>query len=254
METWLLYALGGAIFGAMVTILAKIGLKEVDSNLATAVRTVVVLFFAWGIVFAIGAQGEVFYIDARTWTFLMLSGLATGGSWLCFFRALQLAEVNQVTPLKKSSTILTIILAVIFLGEPMGIFTILGLVLIAAGTWFMIKPNKKPAENQSKGFVWFLFALAAAIFASLTAIFARIGFENIDATLGTAIRTLAVLPISWLMVFLTRKKKSKPTSFRACEEINVQDCEGFLSQCEEGKPPLARGKQGFSDEAMRQKD
>ncbi|MCL1883247.1 MAG: EamA family transporter [Defluviitaleaceae bacterium] len=206
MELWLVYALGAAVFAALTTIFAKIGIRDVDSNLATAIRTVVVLFFAWIMVFVVGSQGEIFYADGRTWVFLILSGLATGGSWLCFFHALKMGNVNQIVPLKKSSTILTMIFAFIFLGEPFGVFMIVGMVMIGVGTWLMTEMKKK--ENVgAKGNSWLFFGLLAAVFASLTAILGRIGIENIEANLGTAIRTFAVVPMAWLMVFITKEHK-----------------------------------------------
>ncbi|MCL2223701.1 MAG: EamA family transporter [Defluviitaleaceae bacterium] len=215
MELWLFYAAGAAVFAALVTILAKIGIKDVESNLATAIRTMVVLVFAWLMVFLVGSQNQIFHADARTWTFLILSGLATGGSWLCYFRALKMGAVKRVAPLKKSSTILTMILAFIFLGEPIGVFTIIGMVLMAIGTFLMVEPSAKKkseeAEN-SKNHGWLFFGIIAAVFASLTAILATIGFQYIDASLGTAIRTMAVVPISWLMVLLTRKKNTPPSA------------------------------------------
>jgi len=208
LEAWLFYAAGAAVFAALTTILAKMGLNNVDSHLATAIRTMVVLVFAWIMVFIVGSQSGIFHADARTWFFLILSGLATGASWLCFFRALQLGTVNRVVPIDKSSTIFTMILAFIFLGEPIGAFTAVGMVLMAAGTWLMID-FKKEEGNRSKRYGWLFFALIAAVFASLTAILGSIGFENIEANLGTAIRTMAVVPMSWLMVFLTRGKNTR---------------------------------------------
>ena len=220
MESWLIFAAGAAIFAAMTTILAKIGLKNVDSHLATAIRTMVVLVFAWLMVFIVGSQREIWQTDSRTWVFLILSGLAAGGSWLCFFRALQLGNVNRVVPIDKSSTIMTMILAFIFLSEPMGAVTVVGMGLMAVGTWLMIEFKKSAAMQaqpvaQSSGQdivqsnthnrkSWIFFALLAAVFASLTAILGRVGIVNIEANLGTAIRTMAVVPMSWLMVFITK--------------------------------------------------
>lgn len=206
MESWFLHAVGAAVFAALVTILAKIGVRNVDSHLATAIRTVVVLVFAWGMVFFVGSQSGVFHADVRTWVFLILSGLATGASWLCYLRALQIGNVNRVVPVAKNSTILTMILAFAFLREPIGIFTVSGMVLMAFGTWLMIEIKKSDGESN-RNLSWLLFAVLTAVFASLTAILARVGFENIEANLGTAIRTVAVLPMSLLMVFLTGGQK-----------------------------------------------
>jgi len=211
MELWLVYAIGAAIFAALTTIFAKIGIKDVDSHLATAIRTIVVLFFAWFMVFVAGSQGGIRYIQARTWIFLILSGLATGGSWLCFFRALQLGNVSKVVPIDKSSTILTMIFAFIFLREPMGLITVVGMILIGIGTWLMLELNKKSKDSNDKSekssIAWLLYALLAAIFASLVAIFGRIGVADMDANLWTAIRTMVVVPLSWLMVFMVGSQK-----------------------------------------------
>ena len=208
MQPWLIFATGAAVFAALTTILAKVGLKNVDSHLATAIRTMVVLAFAWLMVFVVGAQHEVFTATGRNWVFLVLSGLAAGASWLCFFRALQLGNVNKVVPIDKSSTIMTMILAFIFLREPLGAVMIIGMALIGIGTWLMIE--KKPAgqEETPSKYSWLFFAIFAAIFASLTAILGRIGIEGINANLGTAIRTMAVVPMSWLMVFITKGQHS----------------------------------------------
>jgi len=209
MDSWLIFASGAAIFAALTTVLAKIGLKNVDSHLATAIRTVVVLAFAWLMVFIVGSQSEIFTASGRSWVFLVLSGLAAGGSWLCFFRALQLGSVNQVVSIDKSSTIMTMILAIIFLGEPMGMVTVAGMGLMAIGTWLMLE-KQKASGSHSQSFAdksrksWLFFALLAAVFASLTAILGRVGIADIEANLGTAIRTMAVVPMSWLMVLITK--------------------------------------------------
>ena len=213
MELWLLYAVGAAVFAALTTILAKIGLKNVDSHLATAIRTMVVLAFAWIIVFIVGSQSGIGYIQGRTWVFLILSGLATGASWLCFFRALQLGNVNKVVPIDKSSTILTMILAFIFLAEPVGWMTTIGMILMGIGTWLMLELKKNDGDNtESKsGKGWLFFAVLAAVFASLVAIFGRIGVADMDANLWTAIRTMVVIPLSWIMVFMVGSQKKIKT-------------------------------------------
>ncbi|MCL2528182.1 MAG: EamA family transporter [Defluviitaleaceae bacterium] len=207
MELWLLYAAGAAIFAALTSILAKIGIKNVNSHLATAIRTMVVLVFAWLMVFIAGSWDGILHIQGRTWVFLVLSGLATGGSWLCFFRALKLGNVNKVAPLKKSSTILTMVLAFVILGEPMGIATIIGMALMGIGTWLMLE-LKKGVKDESSGKGWLLYALLAAVFASLVAIFGKIGVADMDPNLWTAIRTVVVVPLSWLMVFVGQKQSA----------------------------------------------
>ena len=213
MEAWLLYAVGSAVFAGLTTILAKIGLKNVESNLATAIRTVVVLVFAWLMVIITDAHVGIANIQPRTWVFLILSGLATGGSWLCYFRALKFGDVNKVVPIDKSSTILTMIMAFIILSEPLGLFTIIGMVLMGFGTWLMIEfkkndtsDNSTPSRQGGRG--WLFYAVMAAVFASLTAIFGRVGVADIDAYLWTAIRTMVVIPMSWLMVFIVGSQKT----------------------------------------------
>ena len=207
MELWLLYAAGAAVFAALTTILAKIGIKDVDSHLATAIRTVVVLAFAWLMVFRAGSQGGIAYIQGSTWVLLILSGLATGGSWLCFFRALQLGTVNKVVPIDKSSTILTMLLAFIILREPLGLITAIGMVLIGIGTWLMLELKKDTSGDEKSDKSWLLFAVLAAVFASLVAIFGRMGVADMDANLWTAISTMVVVPLSWLMVFIVGSQK-----------------------------------------------
>ncbi|MCL2016550.1 MAG: EamA family transporter [Defluviitaleaceae bacterium] len=207
MYTWIFYATGSAIFAALTTILAKIGLQNINSYSATAIRTLVVLVFAWIMVFLTGSQVEIVDVEPMTWLFLILSGFATGGSWVCYFRALQLGSVNKVVPIDKSSTILTMILAFIFLAEPIGILTAFGMVLMALGTWLMLELKKDDGESGSRK--WLVFAVLAAVFAALTAILGRVGIVGVEANLGTAIRTVAVVPMSWLMVAITRNSAEK---------------------------------------------
>jgi len=204
MEAWLFYALGAATFCALTTVLAKIGLRNVDPHLAVAIRTVTVLAFAWIMVFIVGSGSEIFSADIRTLAFLILSGLASGGAWLCFFKALKLGDVNKVVPIDKSSTILTMLLAFIFLGEPVGPVMVMGMLLMGSGTWLMLDMKKATESDKARSRAWIIFAFMSAVFASLTAIFGRIGIENIEPTLGTAIRTVAVVPMSWLMVYITK--------------------------------------------------
>ena len=202
---WLFFALGSAMFAGLTAILAKIGIENVNSTLATALRTVVVLVFSWVMVFIVGSQSGIGDISGRTLLFLVLSGLATGASWLCYFRALQLGDVNKVTPIDKSSTVLTILLAFILLGEPISLPQAAGVVGIGAGTLLMV--SKKETQSEVKGGKWFIYALLSAVFASLTSIFGKIGVENVDSNLGTAIRTIVVLVMAWLMVFITGEQK-----------------------------------------------
>ena len=201
---WILFAFGSAFFAGITAILAKCGIRKTDSTVATAVRTIVVLLFSWLMVFVVGSQDQLGSIDPNTWLFLILSGLATGASWLCYFRALQLGDINKVVPVDKSSVILTMLLAFLFLQEPITPFGGVGVVLIAAGTFLMIeKKDVEQKEDQKKS--WFLYAAGSAIFASLTSILGKIGISGIESNLGTAIRTAVVLLMAWVMVFVAGK-------------------------------------------------
>lgn len=201
---WILFAFGSAFFAGVTAILAKCGIRKTDSTVATAVRTIVVLLFSWLMVFVVGSQDQLGSIDPNTWLFLILSGLATGASWLCYFRALQLGDINKVFPVDKSSVILTMLLAFLFLQEPITPFGGIGVVLIAAGTFLMIeKKDVKQKEDQKKS--WFLYAAGSAIFASLTSILGKIGISGVESNLGTAIRTAVVLLMAWVMVFVAGK-------------------------------------------------
>ena len=212
---WILFAFGSAFFAGVTSILAKCGIKKTDSTVATAIRTVVVLFFAWLMAFAFGSPGQITDLSGRTWLFLILSGLATGASWLCYFHALQIGDVNKVVPVDKSSTILTILLAFLILGESVGVWQILGLIGIAVGTYLMIEKKKTApadenaaASSSGKGSRWLLFAIGSAVFASLTSILGKIGIDGVESNLGTAIRTCVVLVMAWMMVLVTGKRKS----------------------------------------------
>ena len=198
---WILLASGSAFFAGITAVLAKIGIRNVNSNLATAIRTIVVLVFSWLMVFIKGSQTGLADIDARSLVFLVLSGLATGVSWLCYFKALQLGDVNKVAPVDKSSTVLTVLLAFLFLGEPVTLYEGIGIVGIALGTWLMIE-KKESTEEVSRA--WLVYALLSAVFASLTSILGKVGIEGVDSTLGTAIRTIVVLFMAWLVVFIQK--------------------------------------------------
>ena len=201
---WILFAFGSAFFAGITAILAKCGIRKTDSTVATSVRTIVVLLFSWLMVFVVGSQDQLGSIDPNTWLFLILSGLATGASWLCYFRALQLGDINKVVPVDKSSVILTMLLAFLFLQEPITPFGGVGVVLIAAGTFLMIeKKDVEQKEDQKKS--WFLYAAGSAIFASLTSILGKIGISGVESNLGTAIRTAVVLLMAWVMVFVAGK-------------------------------------------------
>ena len=203
---WLFFALGSAFFAGITAVLAKIGIENVNSTLATALRTVVVLAFSWLMVFVVGSQGGIAQISGTTLLFLVLSGLSTGASWLCYFKALQLGDVNKVAPIDKSSTVLTILLAFIFLGEPVSIPQALGVVGIGVGTLLMIT-KKEVEDGKPHSKAWLVYAFLSAVFASLTSIFGKIGVENVESNLGTAIRTSVVLVLAWVMVFVTGEQK-----------------------------------------------
>ena len=193
---WIFYAFGSALFAGLTSILAKCGIRHTDSDVATAIRTIVVLIFSWIMVFVVGAQDGIAAVSGKTWLFLILSGLATGASWLCYFHALQAGDVNKVVPIDKSSTILTIVLAFLFLGEEVSALKIVCVILIGAGTFLMIqkKETEKSAEQEKKS--WLLYACLSAVFASLTSILGKIGIEGLNSNLGTAIRTAVVLLMS----------------------------------------------------------
>ena len=203
---WLFFALGSAFFAGITAVLAKIGIENVNSTLATALRTVVVLAFSWLMVFVVGSQGGIAQISGTTLLFLVLSGLSTGASWLCYFKALQLGDVNKVAPIDKSSTVLTVLLAFIFLGEPVSIPQALGVVGIGVGTLLMIA-KKEVEDGKPHSKAWLVYAFLSAVFASLTSIFGKIGVENVESNLGTAIRTIVVLVMAWVMVFVTGEQK-----------------------------------------------
>lgn len=209
---WIVYAFLSAFFAGVTSILAKCGIKKTDSNVATAIRTIVVLLFSWLMVFLVGSQTTITDIDAKTVLFLILSGLATGASWLCYFKALQIGDINKVVPIDKSSTVLTFVLATIFFAE----FTwqgAVGIVLIAVGTFLMIE-KKDVVHTEKAGRGWFLYAVGSAVFASLTTILGKIGISGVESNLGTAIRTGVVLVMAWGMVFVTGKQ----TTLRSIEK------------------------------------
>lgn len=202
---WLVFALGSAFFAGVTSILAKCGIRKTDSTVATAIRTVVVLAFSWLMVFLAGSQSQIGGIGGKTLLFLILSGLATGASWLCYFKALQLGDINKVVPIDKSSTVLTILLAFVFLHEAISPLKGAGVALIAAGTFLMIE--KKETDGQSSGgSAWLWYALGSALFASLTAILGKVGISGVESNLGTAIRTGVVLVMAWVMVFVSGKQ------------------------------------------------
>lgn len=201
---WIMFAFGSALFAGLTAILAKCGIRNTDSNVATALRTIVVLAFSWLMVFVTGAQSGMNSISMKTMVFLVLSGVATGASWLCYFKALQLGNVNKVTPIDKSSTVLTMFLAFVLLGEELTWMKAVAMVSIGVGTYMMIQ--KKQTEEKKEDKKWLLYAIGSAVFASLTSILGKIGISDINSNLGTAIRTIVVLVMAWIVVFVTRKQ------------------------------------------------
>lgn len=199
---WVLFALGSALFAGVTSILAKCGIKKTDSTVATAIRTVVVLLMSFLMVLIVGSLPTITTLSVKTWIFLVLSGLATGASWLCYFRALGVGDVNKVVPVDKSSTILSILLAFLLLGEPVTWLGGICLVLIAVGTFLMIEKKETNGEKTTRR-SWLLYAVLSAVFAALTSILGKIGISDVESNLGTMIRTAVVLLMSWLMVFVT---------------------------------------------------
>ena len=200
---WVLFAFLSAIFAGMTSILAKCGIKKTDSNVATFIRTLVVLPLSLLMALIVNPNFSLGAVSSKTLVFLVLSGLSTGASWLCYFRALSKGDINKVVPIDKSSTVLTIILAVVFLGERVTVYKTLGVVFIAIGTLLMIE--KKDTEKKSEGEGWLIYALLSAFFASLTTILGKIGIEGVESNLGTAIRTAVVIVMSFIMVAFTGK-------------------------------------------------
>lgn len=205
---WIVCAIASSFFAGITAILAKCGIKRTDSDVATAIRTVVVFVFSWIMVGITGEGGGIVSIDGRTFLFLVLSGLATGASWLCYFHALQNGDINKVVPIDKSSTVLTILLALLFLKEGITAGKLLCMVLIGVGTLLMVA-RRDPDETaeRSGGGAWLIYAILSAVFASLTAILGKVGIEGVSSNLGTAIRTTVVLFMAWLFVFVTGKAK-----------------------------------------------
>ncbi len=202
---WIVFAFGSAVCAGVTSILAKCGIRKTDSTVATAIRTIVVLVFSWIMVFLAGSQGQVGEIKGETFLFLILSGLSTGASWLCYFKALQLGDINRVVPIDKSSTVLTILLAFVFLHEAVSMPKAIGVVFITAGTFLMIE-RKDTDSGKAAGQSWFFYAAGSAVFASLTSILGKVGISGVESNLGTAIRTGVVLFMAWVMVFAEGKQ------------------------------------------------
>ena len=202
---WLVFAIDSAFFAGITSILAKCGIQKTDSTVATAIRTIVVLIFSWLMVVITGTIGEISSIQGKTLLFLILSGLSTGASWLFYFHAIQIGNINKVVAIDKSSTVLTILFALIFLGEGISVGKLIAVLLIGIGTLLMISKKEEKENKQSQ--MGLVCAVLSAVFASLTSILGKIGIARIDSNLGTAIRTFVVLLMAWLMVFVTGKQR-----------------------------------------------
>ena len=203
---WILFAFGSALFAGLTAILAKSGNRNTESNVATALRNGVVLVFSWLMVFVVGAQSGIRDISAKVLIFLILSGLSTGISWLCYFKALQIGDINKVTPIDISSTVITMLLAFIFLREEITWLKFVSMILIGIGTYLMIQ--KKETKEKAEDKKWLLYAVGSAVFASLTSILGKIGIQDVNSNLGTAIRTANELVMAWNVVFVTGKQNT----------------------------------------------
>lgn len=202
---WLIMAVLSAFFAGITSILAKCGIKKTDSDVATALRTVIVLLFSWIMVLVVGSAGTITQIGGRSLTFLVLSGLATGASWICYFKALSMGDVNKVVPIDKSSTILSVLAAVILFRETEHLAVkLIGTLVLAIGIFLMIEKKQEAGAKVQRG--WMLYAVLSAVFAALTSILAKVGIIGVESNLGTAIRTGVVLLMSWLIVFMKRKQ------------------------------------------------
>ena len=202
---WIIMAVLSAVFAGVTSILAKCGIKKTDSDVATAIRTIVVFVFAWIMVLVCGSMHTITEISRKSLVFLILSGVATGASWLCYFKALSLGDVNKVVPVDKSSTILTVLFAIVLFGETRNLWVkLICTAVLAAGIFLMIE--RKTAQKGQTGNGWLIYAAAAAVFAALTSILAKIGIEQVESNLGTAIRTGVVLVMAWVVVFLKGKQ------------------------------------------------
>ena len=207
---WLTAAIFSAFFAGLTSILAKCGIKKTDSDLATALRTIVVLIFSWIMVLVVGSLHTITEIQPKAFIFLILSGLATGASWICYFKALSVGDINKVVPIDKSSTVLTVLLAIICFGETSNlVMKLIATAILAVGIFLMVE--KKQAESKAETKVWMLYAVLAAVFAALTSILAKVGISGVESNLGTAIRTAVVLIMAWVIVFSREKHKQLRT-------------------------------------------
>ena len=202
---WISAAILSAVFAGLTSILAKCGIKKTDSDLATALRTIVVLIFSWVMVLVVGSLHTITEIQPKAFIFLILSGLATGASWICYFKALSVGDINKVVPIDKSSTVLTVLLAIICFGETSNlVMKLIATAILAVGIFLMVEKKKREEKRESK--MWMLYAVLAAVFAALTSILAKMGISGVESNLGTAIRTGVVLIMAWVIVFARGKQ------------------------------------------------
>lgn len=207
---WLFMAVLSAVFAGLTAILAKCGIRKTDSDLATALRTIVVLVFSWIMVFVVGSANQLAQISGKSLLFLFLSGLATGASWICYFKALSQGDVNKVVPIDKSSTILTVLLAIVCFNETANLIVkLIGTVLLAIGIFLMIEKKQTTEKKENK--LWIIYALFSALFAALTSILAKVGISGVESNLATAVRTYIVLIMAWIIVFAGGKQKQLKT-------------------------------------------
>lgn len=202
---WLIAAVFSSLFAGLTSILAKCGIRKTDSDIATAVRTIVVLIFSWIMVGVVGSFDTIGEITSRSLLFLILSGFATGASWMCYFKALSMADVNKVVPIDKSSTVLTVLLAIILFGETNNLAVkLIGTALIGCGVLLMIeKKQNDGTQKEERG--WMIYAVLAAVFAAMTSILGKVGIDGVESNLGTAIRTIVVLIMAWAIVIMKGK-------------------------------------------------
>ena len=202
---WLAAAVLSAVFAGLTSVLAKCGIKKTDSDTATALRTIVVLLFSWIMVFISGSANTITSITPGSLLFLILTGLATGASWICYFKALSAGDVNKVVPIDKSGTVITVLLAIVLFKETNHLaIKLIGTALLAVGVFLMIE--KKKTETEAEGSAWLPYAIGSALFASLTSILAKIGISSVESNLGTAIRTSVVLIMAWVVVLMKGKQ------------------------------------------------
>ena len=203
---WLLMAVLSAFFAGLTSILAKCGIRKTDSDVATALRTIVVLAFSWIMVLVVGSVGTITTISAKSLIFLLASGLSTGASWICYFKALSVGDVNKVVPVDKSSTIITVILAIVIFGETNNLpLKLAATAVLGVGIFLMVE--KKASEGRISKKSWLPYAVGSAVFAALTSVLAKVGIDGVESNLGTGVRTGVVLVMAWVIVFVKGKHR-----------------------------------------------